>query len=218
MKEKVTFETNVPVSSCLAQSRGNGGGGPLRATRSCTTCGWACDVCTVSIRDQMRKLDVKPGERFQVCKREVQATRRGLHRVDGEPKGRQPGSQSAFKSSSRKLESAGLVVTGCSRLSNHTGWQLCCAGGEVVNVFDTGRVFGSRQERGSCSVHSGFGGTEELNEWATLEASVTNDGRQKPSGKRRASHQEEWCSQTQLRHANGTSRSTGRHQGGREVR
>jgi hypothetical protein len=31
-------------------------------------------------------------------------------------------------------------VTACNRLSNATGWQLCCAGGEIVNLFDTGRV------------------------------------------------------------------------------
>ena len=46
----------------------------------------------------------------------------------------------AFENVRRRLEAAGLVLTVSNRLPNNTGHQLCFASGEVINVFDSGKV------------------------------------------------------------------------------
>jgi hypothetical protein len=88
---------------------------------------------------RLKNLDVKPSERFQVCKREVNG--QGDARIEWTVSRNQVSQvPSAVQLIQSKLESAGLVVTACNTLSNATGWQLCCARGEIVNLFDTGRV------------------------------------------------------------------------------
>jgi hypothetical protein len=127
-----------------------------------------------SVRDQLRKLEVKRSEPFRICKREVND--------QGEPGiewtvSRNQASQipSAVQLIQSKLESAGLVVTGRSRLSNATGWQLC-AGGEIVNVFDTGRV--SVQGKNKARVRSILGLESTKGEIAdgTSTVSPNNNG------------------------------------------
>jgi hypothetical protein len=126
-------------------------------------------------RDEIRKLDVKPGEPLQVCRREVE--------VLGEPciewtVSRKETSQAprSVQVVQGKLEAAGLVVTGCSRLSNHTGWQLCCAGGEIVNVFDTGKVLvqGKNDSRVRCIL--GLEADKAAPTVVSPVASLPNDG------------------------------------------
>jgi len=139
MKEKVTFETNVPVSVVLAQMEGMDVQGRYGDEVMYNLQDGRVMFVPVSIRDEIRRLDVKAGEPLQVCKRQVE--------VLGEPciewtvsRGELSPAPKSVQVVQRKLEAAGLVVTGCSKLPNGAGWQLGGAGGEVVNVFDTGRV------------------------------------------------------------------------------
>jgi hypothetical protein len=175
MKEKVTFETNVPVPVALAQVEGMEVQGRCGDEVMYHLQDGRVMFVPVSIRDEIRKLEVKPGETLQVCRREVE--------VLGEPciewtASRRESSQSpkAVQVVQRKLEAGGLVVTGCSKLSNYTGWQLCCAGGEVVSVFDTGKVL--VQGKNDSRVRSILGleaGKIELSV-VTATPSATNSG------------------------------------------
>src|SRR5690348_16811464 len=38
------------------------------------------------------------------------------------------------------LQNNGFQIGAESRLGNDLGWRLTCAGGEIVNVYDTGKV------------------------------------------------------------------------------
>ena len=170
----------------------------------------------LSIRDQIRKLEVKPGEPLQVCNREVDVL--GEPCIEWTVSRREPSQvPKAVQVVQRKLEAAGLVVTGCSKLSNHTGWQLCCAGGEVVNVFDTGRVLvqGKNDSRVRSILGLEAGKANRLQRPRQLLSPMMD---KRAKRQRRPGQQEEWRSQTKLRHANGAARSARRHQGGREVR
>ena len=71
MKDKVVFETNVPVEACLTNAEGKEIGGRRREQVMYDLADGRLMFVPPSIRDQIRKLEVKPGERFQVCKREV---------------------------------------------------------------------------------------------------------------------------------------------------
>jgi len=136
----------------------------------------------LSLRDEIRKLEVKPGEPLQVCKREVEVL--GEPCIEWTVMSRRDSSQGpqALQVVQRKLEAAGLVVTGCSKLSNHTGWQLCCAGGEVVNVFDTGKVL--VQGKNDARVRSILGLETGRSEQTavTQTASATSDGQASQGG------------------------------------
>jgi len=181
MKEKVSFETNVPMSVVLAQTEGMDVQGRYGDEVMYDLQDGRVMFVPLSIRDQIRKLAVKPGETLQVCRREVE--------VRGEPciewtVSRRESSQSpkAVQVVQRKLEAAGLVVTGCSKLSNHTGWQVCCAGGEVVNVFDTGRVLvQGKNDAGVRSILGLEAGRSEQTA-VTQTTSVTNDGQTGQAG------------------------------------
>jgi hypothetical protein len=107
-----------------------------------------------SVRDQLRKLEGKRSEPFRICKRVVNDQGKACVEwtVSRNQASQVPSTVQLIQS---KLESAGLVVTACSRLSNATGWQLCAAGGEIVNVFDTGRV--SVQGKNEARVRSILG-------------------------------------------------------------
>jgi hypothetical protein len=175
MKEKVTFETNVPVPVVLAQVEGMEVQGRCGDEVMYNLQDGRVMFVPPSIRDEIRKLDVNPGEALQICKREVE--------VLGEPciewtVSRRESSQSpkAVQVVQRKLEAAGLVVTGCSKLSNHTGWQLCCAGGEVVSVFDTGKVLVQGKNDSRVRFILGLEAGKADPTAATPVASVANDG------------------------------------------
>ena len=71
VKDKVVFETNVPVEACLTNAEGKEIGGRRREQVMYDLADGRLMFVPPSIRDQIRKLEVKPGERFQVCKREV---------------------------------------------------------------------------------------------------------------------------------------------------
>jgi predicted nucleotide-binding protein len=60
----------------------------------------------------------------------------------------------------RDLESAGFKVTVCERLDNEQGHQVRCRGGEVVNVYDSGKVVvqGKNQPQVKAALGVGSGG------------------------------------------------------------
>jgi hypothetical protein len=71
VKDKVVFETNVPVEVCLTHPEGKEiGGRREEQVMYDLVDGWLMFV-PKSVRDQIRKLEVKPGERFQICKLKV---------------------------------------------------------------------------------------------------------------------------------------------------
>jgi len=181
MKEKVTFETNVQVPVALAQVEGMELEGHDGDEVMYDLQDGRVMFVPLSIRDQIRKLEVKPGEPLQVCKREVQAL--GEACIEWAVSRREANQgPKTVQVVQRKLEAAGLVVTGCSKLSNHTGWQLCCAGGEIVNVFDTGRVL--VQGKNDARVRSILGLEASRSEQTavTQTTSVTNDGQSGQAG------------------------------------
>ncbi len=57
----------------------------------------------------------------------------------------------------RDLEAAGLRVTECERLENDTGHQIRCRGGEVVNIYDSGKVVVQGQNQAHVRVVLGLG-------------------------------------------------------------
>ncbi len=180
MKEKVTFETNVPVPVALAQTEGMDVQGRYGDEVMYNLQDGRVMFVPPSIRDEIKKLEVKPGEAVQVCKREVEVL--GEPCIEWTVSRREPMSPKAVQVVQRKLEGAGFTVTGCTKLSNHTGWQLCCAGGEVVNIFDTGRVL--VQGKNDARVRSilGLEASKADPTAVTLMASVTNDGQANQSG------------------------------------
>jgi hypothetical protein len=181
MKEKVPFETNVPVSVVLAQTEGMEVQGRYGEEVMYNLQDGHVMFVPPSIRDEIRKLEAKPGEALQICKREVEVL--GEPCVEWTVTRREPSQvPRAVQVVQRKLEAGGLVVTGCSQLSNHTGWQLCCAGGEVVNVFDTGKVL--VQGKNDSRVRSILGLEVSRSEQtaATPPTSVTNDGQTSQAG------------------------------------
>jgi hypothetical protein len=184
MKDKVVFETNLPVEVCLARAEGKEVESRWGEEVLYNLADGRVMFVPPSVRDQLRKLDVKPGQRFHICKREVNdrgeaciewmVSRNGTAQLP-----------SAVQIVQSKLESAGLVVTGCSQLSNGTGWQLCAAGGEIVNVFATGRVL--VQGKNEARIRSILGLEPAKTETASPEKSVcgndTGDKSQAGNGK-----------------------------------
>lgn len=71
MKDKVAFETNVPVEVCLTHPEGKEIGGRREQQVMFDLADGRLMFVTQSVRDQIRKLEIKPGERFQICKREA---------------------------------------------------------------------------------------------------------------------------------------------------
>ena len=71
MKDKVVFETNVPLEVCLTHAEGKEIGGRREQQVMFDLADGRLMFVPQSVRDQIRKLEVTPGERFQVCKREV---------------------------------------------------------------------------------------------------------------------------------------------------
>ena len=71
MKEKVVFETNVPVEVCLTNAEGKEIGGRRGKQIMYDLADGRLMFVPLSVRDQLRKLGIKPGERFQICRREV---------------------------------------------------------------------------------------------------------------------------------------------------
>ena len=72
MKEKVSFETNVPVSVVLAQTEGMEVQGRYGDEVMYNLQDGRVMFVPLAIRDEIRKLEVKPGEALQICKREVE--------------------------------------------------------------------------------------------------------------------------------------------------
>ncbi len=139
MKEKVSFEVNQPVEVCLANAASQNTAGHLGNEVMYQLSDGRVMFVPTSVRDHITRLGIKTGEPFSICKREV--TDRGepmVNWVVGR-NGDHPHSK-AFENVRRRLEAAGLVLTVCSRLPNNTGDQLCFASGEVINVFDSGKV------------------------------------------------------------------------------
>ena len=179
MKDKVMFETNVPVEVCLARAEGKEVESRWGEEVMYNLADGRVMFVPASVRDQLRKLDVKPGERFQICKREVND--HGEACIEWAVSRRETVQlPSAVQTVQSKLESAGLVVTGCSRLSNGTGWQLCAAAGEIVNVFDTGRV--SVQGKNEARVRSVLGLEATKSENVALEKPVNDTGDKSQAG------------------------------------
>ena len=139
MKEKVSFEVNQPVEVCLANATGQNTAGHLGNEVMYQLSDGRVMFVPSSVRDQISRLGIKPGEPFSICKREV--TDRGEPMVEWSVgcNGDHPPSN-AFENVRRRLEAAGLVLTVSNRLPNNSGHQLCFASGEVINVFDSGKV------------------------------------------------------------------------------
>jgi predicted nucleotide-binding protein len=55
----------------------------------------------------------------------------------------------------RDLEAAGIRVMTCERLTNDLGHQVRCRGGEVINVYDSGKV--SAQGKNQAAVKTALG-------------------------------------------------------------
>ncbi len=55
----------------------------------------------------------------------------------------------------KDLEAAGIRVTTCKRLTNDLGHQVRCRGGEVINVYDSGKV--SAQGKNQAAVKTALG-------------------------------------------------------------
>lgn len=181
MKEKVTFETNMPVTVVLAQAEGMEVPGRNGDEIMYQLQDGRVMFVPLSLRDEIRKLEVKPGELLQVCKRETEVV--GEPCIEWTVSRRESGQgPKAVQVVQKKLEAAGLVVTGCGKLSNQTGWQLCCAGGEVVNVFDTGRVLvqgkNDARVRSILALETGKGEQTVV----TQTGSATNDGQVSQGG------------------------------------
>ena len=181
MKEKVTFETNVPVPVALAQTEGMEVQGRYGDDVMYNLQDGRVMFVPLSIRDEIRKLEVKPGETLQVCRREVEVLGEPCFEWTVSRKDLSQGPQSV-QVVQRKLEAAGLAVIGCSKLSNHTGWQLCGAGGEIVNIFDTGKVL--VQGKNDARVRSILGLESVKGEQpaVTQTTSATNDGQASQGG------------------------------------
>lgn len=71
MKDKVVFEANVPVEVCLAHAEGKEIGDQREQQVMFDLADGRLMFVPRSVRDELRKLEIKPGERFQICKREV---------------------------------------------------------------------------------------------------------------------------------------------------
>src|SRR5512132_2819020 len=71
MKEKLIFETNVPEEVCLTDSEGKEIEGRRELQVMFDLADGRLMFVPRSVRDQIRKLEVKSGERFQICKLEV---------------------------------------------------------------------------------------------------------------------------------------------------
>ena len=139
MKEKVSFELNLPVEVSLSNAAAQEVEGRLGNEVMYHLADGRAMVVPPSVRDQITRHGIKSGETFSVCKREVNDHGESMvewvvERRDGRA------STKAVESVLRRLEAAGLVPTLCNRLPNNTGDQLCFATGEVINVFDSGKV------------------------------------------------------------------------------
>ncbi len=139
MKEKVSFDVNLPVEVCLANAAGQEVEGRVGNEVMYQLIDGRMMFVPPGVRDQITKLGIKTGEPFNICKREVNDHGEALV----EWKVWRNGSHSFSKAVEKVrdcLEAAGLVLTVCNRLPNNTGYQLCFASGEVINVFDSGKV------------------------------------------------------------------------------
>jgi hypothetical protein len=139
MKEKVSFEVNQPVEVCLANPVGQDVAGRLGNEAMFPLIDGRVMLVPTSVRDHITRLGIKMGEAFNICKREVND--RGEPMVEwvvGRNGDHPP--LKALENVRRRLEAAGLVLTVSNRLPNNTGDQLCFASGDVVNVFDSGKV------------------------------------------------------------------------------
>ena len=72
MKEKIMFETQMPMPVALAQVEGMELEGRDGDEVMYDLQDGRVMFVPLSIRDQIRELEVKPGEPLQVCKREVE--------------------------------------------------------------------------------------------------------------------------------------------------
>lgn len=139
MKEKVSFEVNQPVEVCLANAVGQDVAGRLGTEVMFFLVDGRAMFVPSSVRDQISRLGIKAGEPFNVCKREVSDRGEPMVEWSVGRHGDHPPSN-AFENVRRRLEAAGLVLTVSNRLPNNSGHQLCFASGEVINVFDSGKV------------------------------------------------------------------------------
>ena len=71
MRQKVMFETNVPLEACLAHPEGKEIGGRRGEQVMYDLADGRLMFVPPSVRDQLRKSGIKPGERFQICRREI---------------------------------------------------------------------------------------------------------------------------------------------------
>lgn len=58
----------------------------------------------------------------------------------------------------KDLEAAGIRVVTCERLANDLGHQVRCRGGEVINVYDTGKVTVQGQNQAAVKTAVGVAG------------------------------------------------------------
>ena len=139
MKEKVSFEVNLPVELYLANAAGHDVEGRLGNEVMYQLIDGRVMFVPPSVRDQIAQLGIKTGEPFNICKREANDHGESVVEWLVGRNGDQPPSK-AVENVRRRLEGAGLILTVCNRLPNNSGHQLCFASGEVVNVFDSGKV------------------------------------------------------------------------------
>jgi len=86
----------------------------------------------------------------------------------------------ALENIHEKLEAAGLIGTTCERLANNRGYKLCFAGGEIINVFDTGTI--SVQGKNDAQVKEILGLERAANGAAQKSDEGRNDNRDKTNG------------------------------------
>lgn len=139
MKEKVVFETNVPIELCLADAEGKEVEGRLGDEIMYSLSDGRVMFVPVSVRDELSRVGVKPGEPFTLCRREINGHGEDFVEWVANRKNAN-GVSKAVENIQRKLEAAGLVLSTCNRLTNNSGYQLSFASDEVVNVFNTGRI------------------------------------------------------------------------------
>lgn len=83
---------------------------------------------------------------LSVSRKEEPKMKDSLNNQPSKPEGNTPLS---LENLLRRLQRAGLTLTRSDRLPNQTGYQMRFATGEIVNLFDTGRVTiqGKNQDR-----------------------------------------------------------------------
>jgi len=110
MKEKVSFEVNLPVEVCLANTPGHDVEGRLGNEVMYQLIDRRVMFVPTCVRDQINRLGIKTGEPFNICKREVNDHGESMVEwVVGRNGDHSP--SKAVENVRHRLEAAGLILT-----------------------------------------------------------------------------------------------------------